>query len=50
MLTLLVGFVGMILIPALILSLILGRVSRAPAEFPVGEDNLRFKLSSSSKR
>ncbi len=49
MLTLLVGFVGMVLIPALILSLILNRLKKAPMEFPLQEDNLRFKISSDIK-
>jgi len=49
MLTLLVGFVGMVLIPALILSLILTRLKKVPTEFPLQEDNLRFRISSDIK-
>ena len=50
MLTLLIGFVGMVLVPALILSLILTRLKKAPIEFPIQEDNLRFRMSSDIKR
>jgi len=49
MLTLLVGFIGMVLIPALILSLIMARLNKSPVEFPLQEDNLRFKISTDSK-
>jgi hypothetical protein len=49
MMTLLVGFVGMVLIPALILSLIMTWLNKSPAEFPLQEDNLRFKISSDTK-
>jgi hypothetical protein len=49
MLTFLVGFVGMVLIPALILSLIMTRLIKSPVEFPPQEDNLRFKISSDTK-
>jgi hypothetical protein len=45
MLTLLFGFVGIVLLPALILSLIMSRFSKDPVEFPVQEDNLRFKIT-----
>ena len=49
MLTLVVGFIGMVLFPALILSLFMARFNRAPSEFPLQEDDLRFRISSDAK-
>ena len=49
MLTLVVGFIGMVLLPALILSLVMARFNRAPSEFPLQEDDLRFRISSDAK-
>ena len=50
MLTLIVGFVGIVLMPALILSLIMGRIQRAriqksPVDLYLHEDSLKFKMS-----
>lgn len=45
MFTLLFGFIGIVLFPALILSLIMSRLSRDQFEFPFQEDNTRFKIS-----
>jgi len=45
MLTLLVGFVGMVLAPALILSIILTRLKKNPMDLALHEENLRFKIS-----
>lgn len=45
MLTLLGGFIGMVLLPALILSLVLTRLNKAPVEFPFRDENMRFKIS-----
>jgi hypothetical protein len=50
MLTLLLGFVGLVLLPALILSLIMSRLSKDPVEFPLQEDNLRFKITTDPQR
>lgn len=49
MLTLVLGFVGMVLLPALILSLVMPRLNKAPSEFPLQEDDLRFRISSDVK-
>lgn len=45
MLTLLIGFVGMVLLPALILSLVLNRLNKIPAEFPLRDESRRFTIS-----
>lgn len=45
MLTLLLGFIGIVLLPALLLSLIMSRLGKDPTEFPFQEDNTRFKIS-----
>ena len=45
MLTLLFGFIGIVLLPALILSLIMSRLNRDRMEFPFQEDNTRFKIT-----
>ena len=50
MFTLLAGFVGMVLIPALILSLVMTRLNKTPAEFPLQEDNMPFTISSDTER
>lgn len=49
MASLLFGFVGMVLFPALILSLILGKFINAKSEYEFREDNMRFTISSDSK-
>jgi hypothetical protein len=49
MVTLVVGFVGMVLVPALILSLILTRLNKTSTELPLHEDNLKFRISSGTK-
>ena len=49
MLTLVVGFLGMVLLPALILSLVMARFNKAPSELPFQEDDLRFRISSDAK-
>ena len=49
MLTLLVGFVGMVFVPALILSLVLTRLKKKTVEFLPQEDNLPFRMSSDIK-
>lgn len=50
MLTLLLGFIGIVLLPALILSLIMTRFSNKQKDFPVQEDNLRFKITIDPQR
>ena len=50
MLTLLLGFVGIVLLPALILALIMSRLSKEPVEFPLQEDNLPFKITTDPQR
>lgn len=49
MVTLVIGFVGMVLVPALILSLIITRVNKNSSEAHLHEDNLRFRISSGTK-
>jgi hypothetical protein len=49
MLTLVFGFVGMVLLPALILSLIMNRFTKAASEITLQEENLRFKISSDAE-
>jgi len=45
MLTLLLGFIGIVLLPALVLSMIMSRLSRNQTDFPFQEDNTRFKIT-----
>jgi hypothetical protein len=45
MFTLLFGFIGIVLFPALILSLIMSRLSRDQPDFPFQEDKARFKIT-----
>jgi hypothetical protein len=45
MITLLLGFIGIVLLPALILSLIMTRLSKDQKDFSFQEDNLRFKIT-----
>lgn len=45
MLTLFLGFIGIVLFPALILSLIMSRLSKDQTEFPFQEDAPRFKIT-----
>ena len=45
MLTLLLGFIGIVLLPALVLSMIMSRLGRNQADFPFQEDNRRFKIT-----
>jgi len=45
MLTLLLGFIGIVLIPALVLSMIMSRLGKDRTEFPFQEDNTRFKIT-----
>jgi hypothetical protein len=49
MVTLVIGFVGMVLVPALILSLIITRFKKTSSEPHLHEDNLRFRISSGTK-
>jgi hypothetical protein len=49
MASLLFGFVGMVLFPALILSLIIGKVINTKSEYDFREDSLKFTISSDSK-
>ncbi len=49
MIILIIGFVGMVLLPALVLSLVMGRLNKAPSEYHLQEDNLRFRISSDVK-
>jgi hypothetical protein len=46
MATLLIGFVSLVILPALILAEVLNRVIKDPAEFADREDNTTFTLSS----
>jgi hypothetical protein len=45
MLTLLFGFIGIVLLPALLLSLIMSRLSKDQTEFPFQEDHTRFRIT-----
>ena len=45
MLTLLLGFIGIVLVPALLLSLIMSRLSKDQTEFPFQEDQTRFRIT-----
>lgn len=49
MASLLFGFVGMVLLPALILSLILGKFINTKSEHDFREDSMKFTISSDSK-
>ncbi|MGD9365290.1 MAG: hypothetical protein PVH87_06305 [Desulfobacteraceae bacterium] len=49
MASLLLGFVGMVLIPALILSLIMGKLHKSPTDYGFQEESLRFTISSDTK-
>ncbi len=46
MTTLLIGFLGLVLAPALVLAFILGRVRKTPSDICLSEDRLEFTLSS----
>ena len=46
---LLIGFLGMILFPALVLSLIIGKVTDAKSNYDIPEDSLTFTISSDGK-
>lgn len=45
MFTLLLGFIGIVLLPALLLSLIMSRFSKDRTEFPFQEDHTRFRIT-----
>lgn len=45
MLILLLGFIGIVLLPALILSMIMSRLGKNQTELPFREDNTRFKIT-----
>jgi hypothetical protein len=45
MLTLLLGFIGIVLLPALVLSMIMSRLGKNQPDFPFQEDNRRFKIT-----
>jgi hypothetical protein len=45
MLTLLFGFIGIVLLPALVLSLVMSRLSKDKLDFPFQEENVRFKIT-----
>lgn len=45
MATLLLGFVGLVLVPALILSVILNRLVKDPGDADVREEQCRFTIS-----
>ena len=49
MLTLLLGFIGIVLLPALVLSVIMSRLSRNQTDFPFQEDNRRFKITADTQ-
>lgn len=49
MASLLFGFVGMVLIPALILSLIMGKLQKSPSDYGFQEESLKFTISSDPK-
>lgn len=50
MITLLLGFIGLVLVPALVLSMILTRLVKEPAESPVRENHCRFTISLDKSR
>ena len=45
MTTLLIGFFALVIVPALVLSLVLTRVMRRPADFGIRDDFSRFTIS-----
>lgn len=45
MTTLIIGFVGLVLIPAAVLSLVLGRFNKMPSDIRHNEDQLKFTIS-----
>jgi hypothetical protein len=49
MLTLLFGFIGIVLLPALILSLIMSRLSKDQTDYSFQEDHTRFKITADSQ-
>ena len=48
MTTLLIGFIALVIVPALVLSLVLTRVMRRPADFGIRDDFSRFTISPDS--
>ena len=48
MTTLLIGFIALVIVPALVLSLVLTRVMRCPADFSIRDDSSRFIISPDS--
>ena len=48
MTTLLIGFIALVIVPALVLSLVLTRVMRCPADFGIRDDSSRFTISPDS--
>lgn len=49
MTTLLIGFVGIVFIPALILSFILTKLNKPKSDYGFKDDSLTFTISSDSK-
>ncbi len=49
MASLLIGFVSMVLVPALILSLIMGKFIKSSSDYVFRDDNFKFTISSDTK-
>ena len=49
MTTLIIGFVGLVLMPAVLLAFILGRLNKKPADMCLNDDQLKFTISSDVK-
>ena len=49
MTTLIIGFIGLVLLPAAVLSIVLGRLNKAPSDMILNDDQLKFTISSDAK-
>jgi len=49
MTSLLIGFIGMVLVPALIMSVVMSRWARPRSDRGFKEDNMRFTISSDTQ-
>lgn len=49
MTTLIIGFIGLVLLPAAVLSIVLGRLNKTPSDMFLNDDQLKFTISSDTK-
>jgi len=49
MASLLIGFVAMVLVPALVLSMIMTKLNKSPVDYSFRDDNLKFTISTDAK-